>query len=87
MSKAMDMSSHGGGHLYMQTNEVRNCVVHYRRAANGAITEVERTATGGAGSGTFKPISGQSLISAANFRAWASIRCASSVPMTSSKPG
>jgi NAD(P)-dependent dehydrogenase (short-subunit alcohol dehydrogenase family) len=48
-----------GGHLYMQTNEVRNCVVHYRRGANGAITEVERTATSGAGSGTFKPISGQ----------------------------
>ena len=59
MSKAMSMSSHGGGHLYMQTNEVRNCVVHYRRGANGAITEVERTATSGAGSGTFKPISGQ----------------------------
>src|SRR4030095_15099025 len=32
---------------------------HYRRAADGAITEMERTATGGAGSGTFKPISGQ----------------------------
>jgi 6-phosphogluconolactonase (cycloisomerase 2 family) len=59
MSKAMNMSSRDGGHLYMQTNEVRNCVVHYRRAANGAITEAERTATGGAGSGTFKPISGQ----------------------------
>ena len=59
MSKAMNMSSQGGGHLYMQTNEVRNCVVHYRRSANGAITEVERCPTGGAGSGTFKPISGQ----------------------------
>jgi hypothetical protein len=58
MSKEMSMSSHGG-HLYRQTNEVRNGVVHYRRGANGAITEVERTATGGAGSGTFKPISGQ----------------------------
>jgi 6-phosphogluconolactonase (cycloisomerase 2 family) len=55
----MNMSSQGGGHLYMQTNEIRNCVVHYRRAADGAITEMERTATGGAGSGTFKPISGQ----------------------------
>jgi hypothetical protein len=54
----MNMSSQGGGHLYMQTNEIRNCVVHYRRAANGAIAEVERPATGGAGSGTFKPISG-----------------------------
>ena len=58
MSKEMSMSNHGG-HLYMQTNEVRNCVVHYRRGANGAITEVERTATSGAGSGSFKPISGQ----------------------------
>src|SRR5262245_50121576 len=48
-----------GGHLYMQTNETRNFIVHYRRSANGMITEVERTATGGCGSGTFKPISGQ----------------------------
>jgi len=59
MSRGMGMSNQRGGHLYMQTNEVRNCVVHYRRAANGAITELERTATGGAGSGVFKPISGQ----------------------------
>jgi 6-phosphogluconolactonase (cycloisomerase 2 family) len=59
MSKGMGMSNHGGGHLYIQTNEIRNCVIHYRRAANGTIIEVERTATGGCGSGTFKPISGQ----------------------------
>src|SRR5262249_13603234 len=48
-----------GGHLYMQTNETRNAIIHYRWAANGTLTEVERVATGGAGSGTFKPISGQ----------------------------
>jgi len=48
-----------GGHLYMQTNEARNVIVHYRRSANGGLTEIERVATGGAGSGTFKPISGQ----------------------------
>src|SRR5215831_9213791 len=64
MSKDMGMSkgkgmSNRSGHLYIQTNEIRNCVIHYLRAANGTITEVERTATGGAGSGTFKPISGQ----------------------------
>ena len=63
MSKEMGMSSmsngHGGGHLYMQTNEVKNAVVHYHRSANGTLTEVERVATTGAGSGTFKPISGQ----------------------------
>jgi 6-phosphogluconolactonase (cycloisomerase 2 family) len=47
------------GHLYMQTNEIRNAVVHYRRSADGAIEEVERVATGGAGSGEFKPTSGQ----------------------------
>jgi 6-phosphogluconolactonase (cycloisomerase 2 family) len=47
------------GHLYMQTNEVRNAVVHYRRAENGKIEEVDRVATDGAGSGEFKPTSGQ----------------------------
>jgi 6-phosphogluconolactonase (cycloisomerase 2 family) len=49
----------GGGHLYMQTNETQNTVVHYRRHPNGTITEVELTSTSGAGSGTFKPISDQ----------------------------
>src|SRR5262249_10096013 len=60
-SKGMEMMApHGeGGHLYMQTNETRNVIVHYRRSANGTLTEIERVATGGAGSGTFKPISGQ----------------------------
>jgi len=48
-----------GGHLYMQTNELRNAIVHYRWATNGTLTEVERIPTGGAGSGPFKPISGQ----------------------------
>ena len=32
----------GGGHLYMQTNEVRNFVVHYRRTADSAIAPVEK---------------------------------------------
>src|SRR5437667_12767152 len=58
MSKEMGMNGRGG-HLYMQTNEARNCIIHYHRSANGTLTEVERVATGGAGSGTFKPISGQ----------------------------
>jgi len=43
----------------MQTNEIRNSVIHYHRLANGTLTEVKRVATGGAGSGTYKPISGQ----------------------------
>src|SRR5215472_1694096 len=58
MSREMGMNGRGG-HLYMQTNEVKNTIIHYHRSTNGTLTEVERVATGGAGSGTFKPISGQ----------------------------
>jgi 6-phosphogluconolactonase (cycloisomerase 2 family) len=59
MSREMGMSSQIGGHLYTQTNEIQNAIIHYHRAASGALSEVERNLTGGAGSGTFKPISGQ----------------------------
>lgn len=59
MSHEMGVSNHGGGHLYMQTNEIENSIVHYRWSAKGMLTEMERVPTGGAGSGTFKPISGQ----------------------------
>jgi 6-phosphogluconolactonase (cycloisomerase 2 family) len=48
-----------GGHLYIQTNEIRNCIIHYYRALDGTITEAGRIFTGGAGSGIFKPVSGQ----------------------------
>ena len=34
------------GHLYMQTNEIRNSIVHYHRGADGKLTEAERIATG-----------------------------------------
>jgi 6-phosphogluconolactonase (cycloisomerase 2 family) len=59
MPKEMGMSNQRGGHLYMQTNETQNCVMHYHWSASGTITEIERCPTGGSGSGTFKPISGQ----------------------------
>src|SRR5215831_1735713 len=59
MSTEMMSPNGRGGHLYMQTNEVKNVIVHYHRSASGVLTEIERVATGGAGSGTFKPISGQ----------------------------
>src|SRR6201987_3063109 len=59
MSKEMSTPNGRGGHLYMQTNEVKNAVVHYHRSANGTLTEVERVATGGAGSGTYRSVSGQ----------------------------
>src|SRR5262245_56102404 len=56
---AMQPHMNGGGHLYMQTNEIHNSIVHYRRAANGGLDEVDRVSTEGAGSGEFKPTSGQ----------------------------
>src|SRR5499426_1575870 len=59
MGMATEMRMSNGGHLYIQTNEIQNAIIHYHRDANGALTEAERCATGGAGSGTFKPISGQ----------------------------
>jgi len=55
----MGISVQDAGHLYIQTNEIRNAIIHYHRSANGTLTEVDRVATGGAGSGVFKPISGQ----------------------------
>jgi 6-phosphogluconolactonase (cycloisomerase 2 family) len=59
MARETSMQNHRGGHLYMQTNEIRNAIVHYQWSASGTLTEVERVLTGAAGSGTFKPISGQ----------------------------
>ena len=53
------MSQPRSGQLYMQTNEVRNAIIHYRWSTTGTLTELERMPTGGGGSGRFKPISGQ----------------------------
>ena len=44
------------GHLYMQTNERRNAIVHFARGVDGTLIELERVATGGAGSGGYNPI-------------------------------
>jgi len=55
MEPTRSMNGHVGN-LYMQTNEVHNAIVHYHRSANGALAEVERVATGGAGSGLISPI-------------------------------
>jgi hypothetical protein len=46
-----EQSRNVAGHLYMQTNERDNSVVHYVRAVDGRITEVERRASGGSGAG------------------------------------
>ena len=42
-----------GGHLYIQTSEIHNVVIHFLRAADGTISETDRILTGGAGSGSF----------------------------------
>ena len=55
-SPEMRSSNGHGGHLYIQTNEIHNAVVHYRRSENGAIEEVDRVSTGAAGSGGYNPI-------------------------------
>ncbi|MEJ7740822.1 MAG: hypothetical protein WKF97_25675 [Chitinophagaceae bacterium] len=47
------------GALYMQTNGVNNEIIYYTRMEDGSLKENQRIATGGAGSGTFKPITGQ----------------------------
>ena len=36
----------------MQTNEVKNAIIHYHRSANGALAEEERIPTGGSASPT-----------------------------------
>lgn len=55
------MSGPGGivGHLYMQTNETQNRIMHFGRRMDGTLKLLESVPTGGAGSGVFKPVSGQ----------------------------
>jgi 6-phosphogluconolactonase (cycloisomerase 2 family) len=53
---AMQARMNGSGHLYIQTNEFQNAVIHYHRSPDGTITESERCLTGGAGSGGYNPI-------------------------------
>jgi len=47
------------GSLYMQTNSIKNEIIHYIRMEDGSLVEKQRIVTGGAGSGTYKPITGQ----------------------------
>jgi 6-phosphogluconolactonase (cycloisomerase 2 family) len=47
------------GHVYLQTNELRNQIMHFGRQADGRLVLAETVPTGGAGSGVFKPVSGQ----------------------------
>ncbi|WP_247300599.1 lactonase family protein [Bradyrhizobium sp. 87] len=47
------------GHVYVQTNETQNRIMHFGRNSDGQLKLLESIPTGGAGSGVFKPISGQ----------------------------
>ena len=47
------------GHVYMQTNETENRIMHFGRNSDGQLELRESIPTGGTGSGVFKPISGQ----------------------------
>ena len=44
------------GNVYLQTNGIKNEIIRYGRQANGHLVEMQRIATGGRGSGTYKPI-------------------------------
>ena len=85
-----DPAAAQSGHLYMQTNELRNAVVHYRRSADGTIEEVDRVSTGGAGSSTSARPETRSRDGAAPPSRWRthpkrarSTPCIRSVPTTS----
>lgn len=47
------------GHVYMQTNSIENAIIHFNRLADGTLVVKDQVATQGAGSGVFKPVSGQ----------------------------
>ena len=46
-------------HVYVQTNEIDNRIIDFRRRADGRLEEAGRVATSGKGSGEFKPVTGQ----------------------------
>jgi 6-phosphogluconolactonase (cycloisomerase 2 family) len=58
-AQSKDKVENQSGSIYIQTNGVANEIIHYARRADGKLIEAERISTGGAGSGTFKPITGQ----------------------------
>ena len=50
---------HFNSHLYSQTNESENAVIHYSRNADGTLNEMERVATNGKGTNGFKVTTGE----------------------------
>jgi hypothetical protein len=47
------------GNVYTQTNETENKVINFRQEADGRLTEVQRIATGGRGTGGYTPVTGE----------------------------
>lgn len=50
------------GHLYTQTNETANKIIHYKQNNDGTLTEMDRVATGGKGTGGFSPSTGEESV-------------------------
>jgi 6-phosphogluconolactonase len=46
-------------HVYTQTNETNNAVIHFSRNKNGSLVEVERVLTNGKGTNGFKATTGE----------------------------
>jgi len=46
-------------HLYTQSNEIENAIIHYSRNGDGTLTEVERVLTKGKGTNGFKATTGE----------------------------
>lgn len=59
MKKSTKMVKNQLGSVYIQTNGIKNEIIHYARLKDGKLVEMNRIATGGAGSGLFKPITGK----------------------------
>jgi 6-phosphogluconolactonase (cycloisomerase 2 family) len=47
------------GNVYTQSNETENKVINFRQETDGRLTEVQRIATGGRGTGGYTPVTGE----------------------------
>ena len=56
---ALEAPQYTGEHIYINTNDVANKVIHYRQTADGALVEQSRLPTRGLGTGGYKPLTGQ----------------------------
>lgn len=52
-----------GHHLYINSNDKINKIIHYAQLRDGRLLEVSRIPTGGKGTGGYKPLTGQAFAS------------------------